>query len=79
MNERDVIVVTTPDLPRYEIVKVLGTVHGLTVRTRGIGEKFLLKDELRFPIFSGVFKNKQFRNAQAEGWEVFCHGCWDGT
>jgi len=35
MNE--VIVVTTPDLPGYEIVKVLGTIHGLTVRTRGLG------------------------------------------
>jgi uncharacterized protein YbjQ (UPF0145 family) len=35
MNERDVIVVTTPDLPGYKIVKVLGTVHGLTMRTRG--------------------------------------------
>ena len=37
----EVIVVTTPDLPGYDIVKVLGTVHGLTVRTRGIGGKFV--------------------------------------
>jgi uncharacterized protein YbjQ (UPF0145 family) len=37
----EVIVVTTPDLPGYEIVKVLGTVHGLTVRTRGVGGKFV--------------------------------------
>jgi len=35
----EVIVVTTPGLPGYEIVKVLGTVHGLTVRTRGVGGK----------------------------------------
>ena len=35
----EVIVVTTPDLPGYDIVKVLGTVHGLTVRTRGVGGK----------------------------------------
>lgn len=35
----EVIVVTTPNLPGYEIVKVLGTVHGLTVRTRGVGGK----------------------------------------
>jgi len=41
MSEKDVIVVTTPDLPGYEIVKVLGTVHGLTVRTRGVGGKFI--------------------------------------
>jgi len=35
----EVIVVTTPDLPGYDIVKVLGAVHGLTVRTRGVGGK----------------------------------------
>jgi uncharacterized protein YbjQ (UPF0145 family) len=37
----EVIVVTTPNLPGYNIVKVLGTVHGLTVRTRGVGGKFI--------------------------------------
>jgi len=41
LSEKDVIVVTTPDLPGYEIIKVLGTVHGLTVRTRGVGGKFV--------------------------------------
>ncbi len=37
----EVIVVTTPGLPGYEIVKVLGPVHGLTVRTRGVCGKFI--------------------------------------
>jgi uncharacterized protein YbjQ (UPF0145 family) len=37
----EIIVVTTPDLPGYDIIKVLGTVHGLTVRTRGVGGKFV--------------------------------------
>jgi len=37
----EVIVVTTPNLPGRDIVKVLGTVHGLTVRTRGVGGKFV--------------------------------------
>jgi len=37
----EVIVVTTPTLPGYEVVKVLGTIHGLTVRTRGVGGKFV--------------------------------------
>jgi uncharacterized protein YbjQ (UPF0145 family) len=37
----EVIVVTTHGLPGYEIVKVLGHVHGLTVRTRGVGGKFI--------------------------------------
>ena len=32
-----VIVVTTPYIPRYKIVRVLGVVHGLTIRTRGLG------------------------------------------
>jgi len=41
MSEKEIIVVTTPDLPGYEIVKVLGAVHGLTVRTRGVGGKFV--------------------------------------
>jgi len=41
MSEKEIIVVTTPDLPGYEIVKVLGAIHGLTVRTRGVGGKFV--------------------------------------
>ena len=36
-----VVVVTTPTVPGYNIVKVLGTVHGLTVRTRGVGGKIV--------------------------------------
>ena len=35
------MVVTTPTLPGYRVVKVLGVVHGLTVRTRGVGGKFV--------------------------------------
>jgi uncharacterized protein YbjQ (UPF0145 family) len=34
-------VVTTPTLPGYRVVKVLGVVTGLTVRTRGVGGKFV--------------------------------------
>jgi len=42
MSEKEeVIVVTTPELPGCEIVKILGIVHGLTVRTRGVGGKFV--------------------------------------
>jgi uncharacterized protein YbjQ (UPF0145 family) len=41
MGEKAIIVVTMPNLPGYEIVKVLGTIHGLTVRTRGVGGKFV--------------------------------------
>jgi len=41
LSEKEIIVVTTPNLPGYEIVKVLGTIHGLTVRTRGVGGKLV--------------------------------------
>jgi len=42
MNEkRSILVVTTPTAPGYEIVKVLGTVSGITVRTRGVGGKII--------------------------------------
>jgi uncharacterized protein YbjQ (UPF0145 family) len=34
-------VVTIPTLPGYSVVKVLGVVTGLTVRTRGVGGKFV--------------------------------------
>ncbi len=38
-GENSLIIVTTPTIPGYEVVKVLGPVHGLTVRTRGVGGK----------------------------------------
>mgnify|MGYP001030019177 CR=1 FL=1 len=38
-RETSIIVVTTPTVPGYQVVKVLGPVHGLTVRTRGVGGK----------------------------------------
>jgi uncharacterized protein YbjQ (UPF0145 family) len=37
----ELIVVTTSTIPGYEIVKALGTVHGITVRTRGVGGKIM--------------------------------------
>jgi len=39
MSKESIIIVTTPTVPGYEIVKVFGAVHGLTVRTRGVGGK----------------------------------------
>ena len=41
MSRESVMVVTTPSVAGYEIVKVLGAVHGLTVRTRGVGGKIV--------------------------------------
>jgi len=40
-KEMSIIVVTTPTVPGYQVVKVLGPVHGLTVRTRGVGGKIV--------------------------------------
>ena len=40
-NNTDFIVVTTSTIPGYEIAKALGTVHGITVRTRGVGGKIM--------------------------------------
>jgi uncharacterized protein YbjQ (UPF0145 family) len=40
-KQTHMMVVTTPTLPGYRVVKVLGVVHGLTVRTRGVGGKFV--------------------------------------
>lgn len=33
------IIVTTNDLPRYEVVEVFGEVFGLTVRSRNVGSQ----------------------------------------
>jgi uncharacterized protein YbjQ (UPF0145 family) len=41
LQQTHMMVVTTPTLPGYRVVKVLGVVHGLTVRTRGVGGKFV--------------------------------------
>jgi uncharacterized protein YbjQ (UPF0145 family) len=37
----DLMVVTTSTIPGYKIVRALGTVHGMTVRTRGVGGKIM--------------------------------------
>jgi uncharacterized protein YbjQ (UPF0145 family) len=40
-SNSELIVVTTSTIPGYEIAKALGTVHGITVRTRGVGGKIM--------------------------------------
>ena len=41
LTQQPVLVVTTPTASGYEIVKVLGAVSGITVRTRGVGGKIV--------------------------------------
>jgi len=40
-QQTHMMVVTTPTFPGYRVVKVLGVVTGLTVRTRGVGGKLV--------------------------------------
>ncbi|MGY5858959.1 MAG: YbjQ family protein [Candidatus Thorarchaeota archaeon] len=35
----EIAVLTLPHFPGYRIVRIIGVVHGLTVRTRGVGGK----------------------------------------
>ena len=39
--KNELMVVTTSTIPGYNIVKALGIVHGMTVRTRGVGGKIM--------------------------------------
>ena len=40
-SKSELMVVTTSTIPGYDIVKALGIVHGMTVRTRGVGGKIM--------------------------------------
>ena len=40
-TKNELMVITTSTIPGYEIVKALGIVHGMTVRTRGVGGKII--------------------------------------
>ncbi len=37
----EIIVVTTPTIAGYRVVRVVGPVYGMTIRSRGIGGKFV--------------------------------------
>lgn len=40
-RENSLIIVTTPTITGYGILKILGPVHGLTVKTKGVGGKIV--------------------------------------
>jgi len=63
----EVIVVTTPEIPGYEIVKVIGPVHGLTVRTRGVSGKIVASIE---GIFGGEVTSYTSECEKA-GWSLW--------
>ena len=37
----DIIIVTTPTIPGYQVQRIIGVVTGLTARTRGMGGRFV--------------------------------------
>ena len=37
----EVMVVTTPSMPGYRIVRAVGPVYGMTIRSRGVGGRFV--------------------------------------
>lgn len=37
----EIVVVTTPAIPGYRIVRVVGPVYGMTIRSRGVGGRFV--------------------------------------
>ena len=41
MSSEQVLVATSPTLPGYEILRVVGPVYGITVRSRGVGGRFV--------------------------------------
>jgi len=41
MSREQVLVATSPTLPGYEIIRVVGPVYGITVRSRGVGGRFV--------------------------------------
>ena len=41
ITQSELLVVTISAIPGYEIEKVLGMVHGMTIRTRGVGGKII--------------------------------------
>ncbi|MEM2136684.1 MAG: YbjQ family protein [Candidatus Methanomethylicia archaeon] len=42
------MLVTTPYIPGYKIIEVVGPVYGLTIRTRGLGGRFAATIEALF-------------------------------
>ena len=44
----EMILVTTPSIPGYRVKKVLGLVHGMTARTRGVGGGFIASIQTAF-------------------------------
>lgn len=42
------LLATTPSLPGYRVKRIVGVVHGMTARTRGVGGKFLASIQSMF-------------------------------
>ena len=64
-EKNDVIVVTTHDIPGYDIIEIVDVIHGVTARTRGIGGKTIAAIE---SIFGGEVASytKEIEKAKKE-------------
>ena len=61
----DVLVVTTPTIPNGKIVRIIGPVYGMTIRSRGVGGKFVTNIQ---SIFGGEITSyvSELENARRE-------------
>jgi uncharacterized protein YbjQ (UPF0145 family) len=59
------ILVTTPSIPGYRVKKVLGLVHGMTARTRGVGGRFIASIQTAFGGEVSAF-TKEMQKAKEE-------------
>lgn len=64
----EIILVTTPHIPGYRIKRVLGVVHGMTARTRGVGGKFIASIQATFGGEVSAF-TKEMQKAKREALE----------
>ena len=61
----EVILVTTPSIPGYRVKRVLGSVHGMTARTRGVGGRFIASIQTAFGGEVSAF-TKEMQKAKEE-------------
>ena len=65
---REILLTTTPSVSGYKIKRVLGIVHGMTARTRGMGGKFLASIQSVFGGEVSAF-TKELEKAKREALE----------
>jgi len=64
----EILLTTTPIIPGYKVKRILGIVHGMTARTRGVGGRFIASLQT---IFGGEISafTKELEKAKREALE----------